>query len=148
MTGDPWVTEQTFVVTPSLFLWMPPRQLQSTSVGTASEAADVIRAGGRAVLPLHRWDLASETLRLLGVDKAQRVRQLQQAQCGHSIPVERLTEPQLDAALQGVSARAGQGGCVCSACGYFVAATLDEMTRHPDRYLPESCPVCSGRGFD
>ena len=57
------------MVTPTLFVgWNPVGWGGGTDATTAKEAVAVIDSGGIAVLPPNAWDVAQETLTLLGVD--------------------------------------------------------------------------------
>jgi hypothetical protein len=65
-------------VTPTLYLGTPPPGLRPccVEVATAAEAWEVITRGCIAVVPWGRYDLADETMKLLGVDaetRAERV---------------------------------------------------------------------------
>lgn len=152
MSGGPQFQDDrgfttTWAIRPDLYLGETPAECVATSVGSAREAIEVIAGGGTAVLPRDRWDLASEVLELAGASQAARVQALALAQFGFVYPVERLSEEQLEAALRGLSTRSGQSGCVCCGCGFFEAASLEEMTTHPERYLPDGCVVCGGAGI-
>ncbi len=57
---------QTDLITPMLYLGEPPSHVTTVPVELAEDALHVIRAGGVALLPRNRWDLASDVLELLG----------------------------------------------------------------------------------
>jgi len=57
---------QTDLITPMLYLGEPPSDVTTVPVELAEDALHVIRAGGVALLPRNRWDLASDVLELLG----------------------------------------------------------------------------------
>lgn len=40
----------------------------------------------------------------------------------------------------------GAGGVLCEQCGWFVEVSLAEQRAHPDRYLPQACARCHGKG--
>jgi hypothetical protein len=67
---------ETQYVTPSLFLGKPPRLSRTAKVTTASEALDVIRAGGVAVLPVEAGAEAEQVLTSLGVSRAKVARRM------------------------------------------------------------------------
>lgn len=144
---DNW-QPRTAQVTPQLLIGPPPTDAISTPVSNAHAAVEAIGRGQVAVLPPYHWDVAAQVLEMLGLNKAERVLAFMHAQNGQSLPVERLNEDELEAALRGVSTRAGNGGHLCDHCGYFEELDLQEISTNPRRYLPESCPVCHGKGFD
>jgi len=41
---------------------------------------------------------------------------------------------------------AGVGGVLCDLCGCFVEVSLVEQRAHPERYLPQACARCHGKG--
>ncbi len=61
-----------FNITPTLFVGSPPPQLSTSVVASSAEAVAVIEAGGSAVLPADRWDLADEVLVAFGASRARR----------------------------------------------------------------------------
>jgi len=67
---------QTDPITPMLYLGEPPSHVTTVPVELAEDALHVIRAGGVALLPRNRWDLASDVLELLGESKASRLSEL------------------------------------------------------------------------
>jgi hypothetical protein len=142
---------KTWNVTRRLFLGHPPAGVPAVSVATAIEAVRVIGSGQQAVLPTHRWDLASEVLRQLGVRDDERLDRLMLARYGRSIPVERLAADELAAALKSVGTRSGESPrqtVLCVECGYVEAVSSAAISANLDRYRPAACPVCHGRGFD
>ena len=74
---------QTNLVTPMLYLGEPPSDVTTVPVELATDALHVIRAGGVALLPRNRWDLASDVLELLGAW----VRKGQQGNGGFAVAV-------------------------------------------------------------
>ncbi len=147
---EEWAAEwaaRTFQVTPALYLGQPPSDVATVPVGSAVEALDVIRAGGVAVLPCDRWDLASEALELLGESKAWRLSELLWLQHGVKVLTDGLTEDELNAGLLGATTSTAQGGVFCEGCGYFEAVTLAERFGTPGRSGRERCPVCHGKGL-
>ena len=72
MSGQSEHPKQTGVVTPTLMLGAPGSGDHLSNVEyleTASDAASAIRSGLTAMLPPGSWDVAEETLRLLGADE-------------------------------------------------------------------------------
>jgi len=137
----------TFVVTPTLFVGSPPARLTTSVVASSGDAVAVIKAGGCAVLPANRWDLANEVLVALGAAKAERASVLMFAQHGVVLPLHALPESELDAALRGLSTRLGQSGSLCDLCGYFEAKSVKDMRREHKLSGVRECPVCHGDGL-
>lgn len=40
----------------------------------------------------------------------------------------------------------GAGGVLCDLCGWFVEVSLAEQRAYPERYLPQACARCHGKG--
>jgi len=138
---------RTFAVTPTLFVGSPPARLTTSVVASSVEAVAVIKAGGCAVLPAYRWDLANEVLVAFGAAKAERASVLMFAQHGFVLPLHALGQSELDAALRGLSTRLGQSGSLCDLCGYFEARSVKDMRRDHELLGVRECPVCHGDGL-
>ncbi len=137
---------QTNLVTPMLYLGEPPSDVTTVPVELATDALHVIRAGGVALLPRNRWDLASDVLELLGESKAWRLSELLWAKHTVRVVTEGLTTDEMDAGLRGVTTPTGNGRVLCEKCGYFEAIALRELTS-PERFPTSLCPVCHGNGL-
>ncbi len=74
------------------------------------------------------------------------VRLLLRARTGVDVVTDDLNDGELDAALRGVTVPPGTGGCLCTGCGYFEAASVETLLSGHG-FLPEHCPVCHGRGL-
>jgi len=74
----------TWYVTRSLFLGDPPALTGAAKVADPAQAADVVRAGGIAVLPAGSWDMADEVLWLLDFSPGWREHLLHWARTGQS----------------------------------------------------------------
>ena len=136
-----------FNITPTLFLGSPPPHLSTTVVSSSAEAVAVIRAGGSAVLPANRWDLADEVLVAFGASRARRASALMFAQHGVVLPLQAMSESDLDAALRGLSTRTGQSGSLCEMCGFFEASSVKAMRDKGEASSLLECPVCHGEGL-
>jgi len=136
-----------FNITPTLFLGSPPPQLSTSVVSSSAEAVAVIRAGGSAVLPANRWDLADEVLVAFGASRARRASALMFVQHGVVLPLQALSESELDAALRGLSTRTGQSGSLCEMCGFFEASSVEAMRDNCEAPSLRECPVCHGEGL-
>ncbi len=137
---------QSYLITPMLYLGESPSNVTTVPVELAEDALHVIRAGGVALLPRNRWDLASDVLELLGESKAWRLSELLWAKHTVRVVTEGLTTDELDAGLRGVTTPTGNGGVLCEKCGYFEAIALRELTS-PERFPTAPCPVCHGNGL-
>jgi len=129
---------QSYLITPMLYLGEPPSDVTTVPVELAEDALHVIGAGGVALLPRNRWDLASDVLELLGESKAWRLSELLWAKHTVRVVTEGLTTDELDAGLRGVTTPTGNGGVLCEKCGYFEATALRELNK--PRALPH-CPL-------
>jgi len=136
-----------FNITPTLFLGSPPPHLSTTVVSSSAEAVAVIKAGGSAVLPANRWDLADEVLVTFGASRARRASALMFAQHGVVLPLQAMSESDLDAALRGLSTRTGQSGSLCEMCGFFEASSVEAMRDKGPASRLLDCPVCHGDGL-
>jgi hypothetical protein len=74
-------------VTPTLFVGGSPT-FDYVRCETPTHAYAVLLAGGTVVLPEGAWDVAEETLRLLGIDEAWIENRLTYAQSGILLPTD------------------------------------------------------------
>jgi len=147
-TEDPLDADgRSFFVTPTLFVGRPPPRLSTTVVSSSAEAVAVIRAGDSAVLPANRWDLADEVLVVFGASRARRADALMFAQHGVVLPLQTMSESDLDAVLRGLSTRTGQSGSLCEMCGFFEASSVEAMRDKGEAPSLLECPVCHGEGL-
>lgn len=85
---------RTWYVTRSLFLGGLPGLPGAEQVTDAAQAADVIMAGGIAVLPAGAWDMADEVLWLLDLSREWREHLLHWARTGKiAVPVPAVSHP-------------------------------------------------------
>lgn len=98
-------------------------------VELAEDALHVIRAGGVALLPRNRWDLASNVLELLGESKAWRLSELLWAKYPVRVVTEGLATDELDAGLRGVTTPTGNGGAVPQCPLHYIDVTSDWLVR-------------------
>ncbi len=115
--------------------------------GISGHPPETASHGGHEVrLPSDRWDLASRVLERGGMARHLQVRLLLRARTGVEVVTDDLNDGELDAALRGVTVPPGTGGCLCTGCGYFEAASVETLLSGHG-FLPEQCPVCHGRGL-
>lgn len=85
---------RTWYVTRSLSLGGLPARAGAEQVSHAVQAADVIKAGGIAVLPAGAWDMADEVLWLLDLSREWREHLLHWARTGKiAVPVPAVSHP-------------------------------------------------------